>query len=177
MGKWQKHKKTSHPREQEVNPFPAGDHKAARNRQDSITDIPETQITKRTPKRSTALERSVRTFLEGLNIFDSKPSFALLVEDFLLMTPFSVGRCVIPCAFFGKSVKHIFSCSKMYPYWEKRCLQFFLGVWTSLWRHKKTYQFLAYLRLKSGVLWIPAGIKMNCLISCGNFTGDMLISE
>ena len=27
----------------------------------------------------------------------------------------SVGRCVIPCAFFGKSVKHIFSCSKMYP--------------------------------------------------------------
>ena len=28
---------------------------------------------------------------------------------------YSVGRCVIPCAFFGKSVKHIFSCSKMYP--------------------------------------------------------------
>ena len=52
-----------------------------------MTDKPETQITKRTHKRSTAaLERSVRTFLEGLNIFDSKPSFALLVEDFLLMT-------------------------------------------------------------------------------------------
>ena len=28
---------------------------------------------------------------------------------------FSVGRCVIPCAFFGKSVKHTFSCRKMYP--------------------------------------------------------------
>ena len=27
----------------------------------------------------------------------------------------SVGRCVIPCAFFDKSVKHIFSCIKMYP--------------------------------------------------------------
>ena len=36
---------------------------------------------------------------------------------------------------------------------------------------------LAYLRLESGVLYIPAGINMNCLISCGNFTGDMLISE
>ena len=31
------------------------------------------------------------------------------------VTNYSVGRCVIPCAFFGKSVKHIFSCSKMYP--------------------------------------------------------------
>ena len=27
----------------------------------------------------------------------------------------SVGRFVILCAFFGKSVKHIFSCNKMYP--------------------------------------------------------------
>ena len=26
----------------------------------------------------------------------------------------SVGRCVIPCAFFGKSVKHTFSCRKIY---------------------------------------------------------------
>ena len=26
----------------------------------------------------------------------------------------SVGRCVILCAFFGKSVKHTFSCRKMY---------------------------------------------------------------
>ena len=28
---------------------------------------------------------------------------------------FSVGRCVITCAFFGKSVKHTLSCKKMYP--------------------------------------------------------------
>ena len=28
---------------------------------------------------------------------------------------YSVGRCVILCAFFGKSVKHAFSCKKMYP--------------------------------------------------------------
>ena len=27
------------------------------------------------------------------------------------------------------------------------------------------------------MLWIPAGINMNCLISCGNCTGDTLISE
>ena len=27
----------------------------------------------------------------------------------------SVGRCVILCAFFDKSVKHAFSCRKMYP--------------------------------------------------------------
>ena len=26
-----------------------------------------------------------------------------------------LGRCVISCAFFGKSVKHKVSCSKMYP--------------------------------------------------------------
>ena len=30
---------------------------------------------------------------------------------------------------------------------------------------------------QSGVLWIPAGINMNCLISCSKFSGDMLISE
>ena len=45
--------------------------------------------------------------------------------------PYSVGRCVIPCAFFGKSVKHTFSCRKMYPVYEKRCLQFIFGVLTS----------------------------------------------
>ena len=27
----------------------------------------------------------------------------------------SVGRCVIPWEFLGKSVKHTFSCRKMYP--------------------------------------------------------------
>ena len=32
-----------------------------------------------------------------------------------LETRRSVGRCVILCAFFGKSVKHIFSCRIMYP--------------------------------------------------------------
>ena len=32
-GKWQKHKKT------QKTPFPAGNHKAARNRQDSMTDM------------------------------------------------------------------------------------------------------------------------------------------
>ena len=55
---------------QEVSPFPAGDHKAARNRQDIMTDKNETQITNRMHKRSTALERSVTKPLEGLNKFD-----------------------------------------------------------------------------------------------------------
>ena len=41
---------------QEDSPFPAGDHKAARNRQDSIT---KKNKTKRIHKRSTPLERSV----------------------------------------------------------------------------------------------------------------------
>ena len=49
----------------------------------------------------------------------------------LLFKPLSVGRCVIPCAFFGKSIKHTFSCRKMYSAKEKRCLQFFFGVLTS----------------------------------------------
>ena len=38
---------------QEVSPFPAGDHKTAKNRQESMIDKHETQI----HKRSTALER------------------------------------------------------------------------------------------------------------------------
>ena len=39
MGKWQKHTKKHHIQEsQEVNPLQAGDHKAAMNRQDSMTD-------------------------------------------------------------------------------------------------------------------------------------------
>ena len=71
---------------------------------------------------------------------------------YLLYCLVSVGRCVIPCAFFGKSVKHIFSCRQIYPGEEERYLQFFLGVLTSLCRHKVTYPFLAYLRLESGVL-------------------------
>ena len=45
---------------QEVSPFPAGDHKAARNIQDSMANY------KRIHKRS----RSVRKLLEGFNMFD-----------------------------------------------------------------------------------------------------------
>ena len=50
--------------------FPAGVHKAASNRQDSMSDKHETQITKRIHKRSTALERSIKKILEDLNMFD-----------------------------------------------------------------------------------------------------------
>ena len=52
---------------QEVSPFPAGDHKAAMNRQESMTNK-KLKITKRIHKRSIALERSVKIFLlEGVN--------------------------------------------------------------------------------------------------------------
>ena len=33
----------------------------------------------------------------------------------MVMWHISVGRCVIPWEFLGKSVKHTFSCRKMYP--------------------------------------------------------------
>ena len=39
IGKWRKHKKHNTQESQEVSPFPAGDHKATRNRQYSITKI------------------------------------------------------------------------------------------------------------------------------------------
>ena len=56
---------------QEVSPFPAGDHSAERNRQDSVikTSVKETETTKRIHKRSTALERSVK-ITGGLNMFN-----------------------------------------------------------------------------------------------------------
>ena len=47
-------------------------------------------------------------------------SHVLFVEvlhpvNFVNITHVSVGRCVIPWEFLGKSVKHTFSCRKMYP--------------------------------------------------------------
>ena len=45
--------------------FPAGDHKAPSNRQDSMANTSNKMI----HKISTTLERSVRKLLEGLNIF------------------------------------------------------------------------------------------------------------
>ena len=50
--------------------FPEGDHKAAMNRQISMTDKHEPEITKSIHKTSTALELSVRKLLEGLNMFN-----------------------------------------------------------------------------------------------------------
>ena len=44
---------------------------------------------------------------------------------FALFFSNSVGRCVIPLEFLGKSVKHTFSCRKMYSVYDKRCFQFF----------------------------------------------------
>ena len=51
--------------------FPAGVHNAATSRHNSITDKHETQITKGIQTSSTALERSVRKIMEGLNMSDS----------------------------------------------------------------------------------------------------------
>ena len=55
---------------QEITPFPAGDHKAAINTQDSMSSKHEKHISKRIHKRSTALERSIKKILEDLNMFD-----------------------------------------------------------------------------------------------------------
>ena len=66
MGKRQERK--HHIQEgQEVSPFPAGDHKAARNRQNSMTNTNPNN--KKDPQKITTLERSVRQLLEGLNMF------------------------------------------------------------------------------------------------------------
>ena len=70
MRKWQNSRIRHIQESQEASPLPAGDQKAAWKRHDSMTDKDETQITKRIHKRSTALERSVRKLLEGLNMFD-----------------------------------------------------------------------------------------------------------
>ena len=67
---WESDKNTRKHHTQEnrgISPFQAGDHKAARNRQDSITK----KISKRIHKRSPALKRSVKTLLEGLIMFSS----------------------------------------------------------------------------------------------------------
>ena len=87
---------------------------------------------------------------------------------------YSVGRCVIPCASFGKSVKHTFSSRKMYSVKEKKMFTIFL------WRFKVTVTSqsdVPIFSLKVECYELPAGINMNCVISCVNFTGDMLISE
>ena len=55
---------------QEVSPFPAGDHKVARNRQDSMTDKYETHKAKKIHKTSTTLERSLRKLLEDFYMLD-----------------------------------------------------------------------------------------------------------
>ena len=50
-----------------------------------------------------------------LTIFaESKGPLTWGERFFFEMVGDSVGRCVNPCAFFGKSVKHIFSYNKMY---------------------------------------------------------------
>ena len=51
----------------EVSPFPAGDHNAARNRQDGMT---RNTNNKKDPQKSIALKRSTRKLLEDLNMFD-----------------------------------------------------------------------------------------------------------
>ena len=68
MGQLQHTTRKHHIQEgQEVSPFPAGDHKTARNRQDSMTKTKH-KYKKKIRKRSTALERLVRKLLEVLNM-------------------------------------------------------------------------------------------------------------
>ena len=53
-------------------------------------------------------------------------------------------------------------------------------VYNFLWRFKVTVTSqsdVPIFSLKVECYELPAGINMNCVISCINFTGDMLISE
>ena len=45
---------------------------------------------------------------------NASPPKVLDVETSNFAGAYSVGRCVIPWEFLGKSVKHTFSCRKMY---------------------------------------------------------------
>ena len=73
LGKWQKHKKTTHVKEsQEVSPIPAGDHKAARDRQDRYNKRQTWNINnKKDPQKKHHLGIvSKKELLEGLNMFN-----------------------------------------------------------------------------------------------------------
>ena len=71
MGKWQKHKKHNIKEIQEASPFPAGDEKASRNKQDSMADTYKSQITKKKdPQMKHHLGTVSKKILEGLNMFD-----------------------------------------------------------------------------------------------------------
>ena len=63
---WESNKYTTkrHIQSQDISPFPAGDHKDARHRQDTMA---KANTNKNIHKRSTTLERSVRKLLAGLN--------------------------------------------------------------------------------------------------------------
>ena len=71
----------------EVSPFPTGDHKAAMNRQDSMTDCHKTKITKRIHKRSTTLVRSVRKLPEGLThlMVPTSPLFLMWIKTHICL--------------------------------------------------------------------------------------------
>ena len=64
---------------QEASPFPAGDHNAAKNRQESMTDTNKNKI-KKIHKRSTALERSEKSFHWGVKLvlrYQTHPYFLM----------------------------------------------------------------------------------------------------
>ena len=66
MGKWQHIRKNRRDESQKISPFPAGDHKADRNRQDSMA---KTNINnKKDPQKKHGLG-TVRKLLECLNMF------------------------------------------------------------------------------------------------------------
>ena len=70
MGKWQKHKETSHIRETRAQPFPGRWSQSCKEQTRQCNkDKRETQIRKNIHKRSTALEQSEEILLEGQNMF------------------------------------------------------------------------------------------------------------
>ena len=98
---WESYKNTGkhniHVQEsQDVHPFPAGDQKAIRNRQDRMTDTHETQITRR--------------ILEGLNMFE------VILCSFMQRQH---GKA-------SKEGSNISKCADIYLYWHTCYLTFIL---------------------------------------------------
>ena len=67
---WESDKNTGKLESKEARPYPAGDHKYAMNRHDQDEHETQIHVTKKIHKRISALQRSVRKLLEGLNTFD-----------------------------------------------------------------------------------------------------------
>ena len=77
-----------------VSPFPAGDHKVARIRQDSMTDTHETQITKKDPQKKHHQGSFSKKIARGLNFkvtYNIQTNLYQMVRNFNTNKPLTDG--------------------------------------------------------------------------------------